>query len=259
MKNLNPLKPIALAFVICLAFTSCRKKDKIEVSTPQLVKIEQDGGHVLSMSYNADRTISKITTVDGDLLEDTHITYNAEKKPILGTTSTHRLKFVYENGKLKRINTVYTDSDELLGYLEFTYMNDRLSQTLISANVNGQIIGETKLIYAYYPNGDVKQISVAGLDPQDNTFSVLSIHRFEYDQRTNPLLAASQFFSGFDWNPSAHNITKELILNANEEVQETISTTYTYDAKTGMPLTAIEKSQPLGGEPSTITKRFTYN
>lgn len=255
----NSLKPLAIALLLCMAFTSCRKKDKLEVASPQLVKIEQDGANYLSMNYNADRTLSKITSVEDNYTQETLITYDSQQRPVLGNAGTHHLKFVYENGKLKRINTVMAENQQLVGFLEFTYANDRLAQTLVSANINGQVIGETKLIYDYYPNGDVKQTTVVGLDPEDHTFSVYSIHRFEYDQLINPLLSASPFFSNYDWNPSSHNITKEVVLSPTEVVQETITTTYTYDAKTRMPLTATQKTQPVNGDASTVTKKFIYN
>jgi len=259
MKNLNPLRSFAIAFALCLALASCRKKDSINVTpAPQLIKIEQDANNYIALSYNADRTLSLIKDVEDSYISETEITYNTDKKPIAGKTTMFSLDFIYTGGKLTRINTLDCQTKQLIGFTEFTYQNNQLIQTGISATINGQIVVETRLSYLYYSNGDVKQIAMSELDFTDKTFSVYAIHRFEYDQKVNPLQFGLELFSGLNWHASAHNIAKETVLTANEQLQETITTTYTYDQATGMPLTAIEKSVPVDGDVVTVNKKFIY-
>ena len=255
----NPLNSIAIAFMLCTALASCRKKDSINLSNQQLVKIEQDANNYTALTYNADRTLSSIKDVEDSYINETEITYNAEKKPIIGKSNGFNLNFIYTGGKLTRINTVAQNTQGVIAFMEFTYTNNLLTQTAISADVNDQVLIGTKLFYLYHPNGDVKQITMAGLNPMDNTFEVFAIHRFEYDQMVNPLKVSAEVFSGLNWNASAHNITKETVLTADEQVTEVITTTYTYHNATGMPLTAKEVTAPVGGDAVTITKKFIYN
>jgi len=257
MKNLNPLRSVAIAFMLCMVLASCRKKDSINVTTPQLVKIEQDANNYIALSYNADRTLSLIKDVEDSYISETEITYNADKKPVAGKTAAFNLDFIYTGGKLTRINTVDPQTKQLIGFTEFTYQNNQLVQTGISATINDQILIETRLSYLYYSNGDIKQIAMSGLDFEDKTFSVYAIHRFEYDDKVNPLKFGSELFSGLNWHASSHNITKETVLTANEQLQETITTTYTYN-QAGMPITATEKSVPVNGAAVTVNKKFIY-
>lgn len=263
LNNITKKAAFVILSAAALTITSC-KKEKSSIVVPvtpadhQLAKVEQDAAHYATFEYNADNLVSKAVNKSGVTVLNTDVTYNANKTVATATLNLTTLKFIYTNNALSKVE--YHDqagNDKLTFYTEFTNQNNKPVESKGYAVYQTTPSPDYKIVYTYNAAGDVITAKQYLWSPNNNNYFATETTTYEYDNKVNPLYALGNVgFMLFNVT-SAHNITKEVVRDALDQITETSIYTYTYDAK-GYPLTGTQKTTTQEN-PNEVTTQLKFS
>jgi len=261
MKNQFTAKQGVLIFLSLagLSLFSCSDKCSTCAVEPEKVekklsKIEVDADNYSEFKYT-NGVLTELIEVADEGLTRSRITYDNSKKPIEVETQEGKIKFVYSGDRLEKEEISYTDA-ETFHYNKYEYQGAQVKE------VTGYgLVEEDKPYYRrklfYNQQGEVEREEIYDLT-ENNTLDLSVKINYEYDNKINPYMTTvGSYLSLFTHTYSKHNIVKEVTTNAQGTLNQTITTTYTYD-NAGYPLTAVEKKVENGGNPIVINRKFVY-
>jgi hypothetical protein len=265
MKTLK-FYPVLLLTLVTL-FTACNKDGLSPVKdTPgtgntsvQLLRIEEDANNYSAFIYNSNGLVSTFTNVDGGNSTAITTTYSADKKAATATGDGQFYKFVYNGTQLDKIEA-YQDQafKNLTSYTQFTYVNNKISQTAIYLKTTGASFNIIlKSTFEYNTTGDVKTQKMYYVDPSVANLKLTTSTTYEYDDKLNPMTGIFDFAAVVLGSAPAHNVVKEIIYDANDAIEETNSYIYIYNTA-GYPTQAQRKSKPTGAAEQVSTVKFIY-
>jgi len=259
MKTLFTTKQ-ALAFsLISLSLLSCsdHENDLIVEPVPiekKLNKIEVDADNYQEFKYVNGMLTELIEVADEGLMRS-RITYDNAKKPIAVENQDGKVQFSYSGDRLVKEDLSYTDS-EIFSYNQYVYQGEQIKEVTGYGLVEKDKPYYRKKLF-YNQKGDVERVEVYDLT-EGNALELSVKINYEYDNKINPYVTTvGSYLALFTHSYSKHNIIKEVTTNEQGTVNQTITTTYTYD-RAGYPVTAIEKTVENGGNPVVVNKKFTY-
>jgi len=239
-------KIIILIFALGFTLTACEKEDdNPEQQTGEFIKsIAINGEPVITFTYNGlNQLITKKTTVDGAVMEETY-TYEdglmaTETMKVNGDVIA-QYSFEYDNDKrLQKCNVEGTVDVNWT----FTYDGDKITEAYY--NINGGVA--KKQLYTY--NGD-NIIKVEEYYSYGETWTLITVFEFEYDNKNNPMkplkIPFSEDISEFVGLFSSHNIT--YMREYDPGIEEEVYYTYTYN----------DKQYPITCNDGTDNYTFTY-
>lgn len=263
LKNITKYAAVAVVAAASIFATSC-KKDKEPANNPaggsrQLIKVEQGATLTTSFEYNADSKLSKMITKEGQVSNTVDFTYGADKKLATINSSILQLKFIYTTGALSKVEYYATLPQlKLTSYVDFVNQNGKVKESKVFAVIDQTTIAGDKTTFTYNAAGDVATSSQYQWNAVQNAYVLEQTTTYEYDGKTNPLAITAEFAQAFGGAISSHNITKEVVRNAQEQVIETNVYAYTFDDK-GYPVTATQKTTTKENPNEvTTTLKFTY-
>lgn len=265
-------------FVTLLAgivlFSSC-KKDKDEnkpggnIPERKIAKLYQDPQNFIEFFYNAEGKLSKIKLAEEESttgVQTLEVFYGDNKRIAhIFTQDGLRINYKYENDRL-----IATEMKDPSGFIitsgSYFYENGNLTNygSFLpfplddgQQGISYKRVRESK--YTYNPDKSIRAITTSMRNPITNRMEPAGRRTYDkYDGKINPLKNLADFSYGFfqELNPS--NILKEVAYDDEDEIEETIERTFTYDSN-GYPLTCVEKTTAAGSAPVTKTLTFTYN
>ncbi len=272
-KKLISKLSILLAGAIILV--SCNKNDALKPGpipepaptptpvTKRLFKITTRDHDSTLFAYTTTGQLFKIISTEGAKAGEP-LTYTFMYNPDstlaeIYTNVNFKYKFVYINNQLSHSENYV--NGEKVSENRFTYVGNKISSNvLFTAYPRKDYITYKhtfKTTYDYDANSDLKQLVSYALDTGSYAHTKLdekNIH--QYDNSKNPLSIISQLalVSMYEM-PGEHNIVKEISLDAEGNVQSSISNTYTYDTDK-YPVSRITIETPKDGP--VVTRNYKY-
>jgi len=251
----NRFLTIALASAALLT-TSC-KKDNAEnpdKPAPKLVKIDEGNGLYTTFGYNTAGQVNKIVAKDAEGEEAIQIAYDGNK-PTVATTAVGSTKFIYANNKLD-VAQLFAGTTKI-GQIKINYVNGTVNNVVVSHNLDGSgSITFAKTVYEYYANGDVKKETDYSWNEANETFVISGSTVFEYDDKSNPMLALGDVYQVAFSLVSKHNPVKEIVSDETGASTHTNVYTYTYNTN-GYPVTA-QKKKIITNQANPTVSNITY-
>ena len=253
----------ALLLAAVLFFTSCKKDKSEEIPTGSAQKLEKIsiGEDFLNFVYNADGTLKQAIVKDefssgGDVVTYT-ITYDAQKRMSQVSTSEGEKLFpVYVNNQLAKVE-VKDNANTLIGITEYTYEGSLLKTATVRTNLTGPMIDLMKFEFAYNAAGNISKTSYFFVDPVNGGLDPDGYVTYEYDNKQNPLAAVKEFLKLIWYVPSNNNILKEVHVDANAAVEETVEYNYSYNAR-NLPQSGTVKRTVPGTPVENLPLRVMY-
>jgi len=255
-----------------LLFSTACKKDSngngpvIDPVAKKLVKIEEDANNYISLEYNANGTVKKLTTVENEEGQQSstslQVSYNDNKTVKEVTTDEGAvIKYTYANNQLSK--TEIHSENQIVGVTEFTYQGGKIASTtafVLSEDEEGEPINQPYMKTEYvYAGNDLKEVKISLFNAFEDKFELASVRRYEqYDTKSNPLAQLSFLNMGFFGNLSAKNVLLEKAFDGEGNLEETIQNVYTYDAQ-GYPTTCKTTTTPAGGTAEIENVKYHYN
>ena len=264
--NKQIIRHAALILAIgVLTISACKKDDKKGGGTTpvppttgsrQIAKIEESTGAYSTFDYNADGLISKIESKENGEITDVTLTYSPLKKLISAAIADGSMNYIYDGSQLRRVDFISKTDNSVVGYTKFTYQNTKLSEAAQYVKYQGNDIAYMKTTYAY--NGsDVATQKTYAWSAITNSYQLSETRNYEYDNKTNPLAVTSELAQTFFQLNSVHNPVKETVYNAQNNLTETDTYSYSYDDK-GYP-SAGDKTVAVPGTANVTTHvKYTY-
>lgn len=220
----------------------------------KLNKIEIDADNYSEFKYT-NGLLTELIEVADEGLSRSKITYDNSKKPIEVENLEGKVKFLYTGNRLIKEEISYTDS-EMFSYNQYDYQGEQVKE-MTGYGLAEQDEPYYRKKFFYNQHGEVERIEIYSLT-ENNTLEPTIKISYEYDNKINPYVTTvGSYLALFTNSYSKHNIVKEVTTNTEGTLNQTISTTYTYD-NAGYPLTAVEKTVENGSNPMIINKKFTY-
>jgi hypothetical protein len=263
------LSALLVFTVLAGSIVSC-KKDKDDNSNPNpgpnpgpaatVLQEYRNGDEFIKFEFNTDGTVKKATlksdvNTNGNTV-DYNITYNAQKKiSELVTSAGEKIVPVYENGILSRAD-VFEGADRT-GFTNYTYENNQLKRATIYWGQGTEFEPFLEFQFEYNAAGNVSKTIVLMATGQPGTLTRMSHVDFQYDNKTNPLLAYKDLFLLLWQSPSKNNIIQEDHFDENLQPEDRYTYTYTYKAN-GLPDHGEVKEGLPGGPITTTQFDFIY-
>ncbi|MDO3641112.1 hypothetical protein [Mucilaginibacter sp. L3T2-6] len=250
-----------------LFLSACKKDDKttgggptptpVPTGTHLITRIQQDADNYTSFNYNASGLIDRIEGKNNGEASNIALTYNAQKKINTAVTTDGAINFIYTGTTLSGMEYLDQTNNAVVAYTQFTYLNNKLSEYTQYVKYLNDNIPFTKVTYSY--NGDdVETQTTYQWSVVTNQFKVSETRKFEYDNKTNPIVAAPELAQALFQMISAHNPVKETVYNAQNAIIETDTYSYTYDSN-GYPATQTETVAKTGDPVVVKSSTYSYN
>lgn len=251
------------------SITSCKKDKNDDPGTnpgpgpdpgvTAVLKEYKNGDDFVKFEFNADGTVKKATlndeTTNGSTI-DYNITYNAQKKITeLNSTAGEKIVPVYENGALSRADVF--EGTERTGFTNYTYENNQLKRATIYWGQGTDFAAFLEFQFEYNAAGNLSKTITLMATDQLGTLNRVGHIDYQYDNKTNPLLAFKDLFLLFWQAPSKNNVIQEDHFDENLQPEDRFVYTYTYKSN-GLPDHAEVKEGLPGGPVTTSQVNFTY-
>lgn len=243
----------ALLLAAVLFFTSCKKDKSEELPAGNAQKLEKIsvGDEFLSFVYNTDGSLKQATVKDelssgGDAVTY-NIVYDAQKRMSeISTSEGEKLFPVYVNNQLQKVE-VKDNTNTLIGITEYIYEANRLKTATVRTTLTGTLMDLMKFDFTYNAAGNISKTNYSFVDPASGDLVPDGHVTYEYDNKANPLTAVKEFLKLVWYVPSANNISKEVHVDANAVIEETVEYSYTYNALNLPQAGTVKRTVP--GEP----------
>lgn len=249
------LSRFAAVALLTSFLVSCDKEDSEQPAPPPPVNVKlkefRNDEDFVRFSYAADGKINKATvksalnTSNG--VVEYAITYQGQQLASLQGDNGETIVTVYENNKLKRAD-IFVGQDRV-GYSNYFFENDLLKSVTIYTATDSDFEPILEFSFAYNAAGNVSETVVMSASGIPNLLTRAGHTTYEYDQKTNPLLAYNDILLLFWQVASKNNITLENHFDSNLQPEDRYAYTYTYKAN-GLPEKAVVKIG-LPGQPGT--------
>ena len=255
-----------ILFTSLLAGVSSCKKDKGNDNNPApqpaTAKLSEykDGEDVLKFDYNTDGSVKKITlksegTTNGNLI-DYNISYTNDKKiSTVLSSAGEKLVPVYENGLMTSVGVF--EGDEKTGFTNYQYHNGLLKKATIFWGADTDFQAFLEFQFTYNNAGNLIRTDVmmatdvlGNLEPAGHTL-------YQHDDKVNPLFPYKDILALIWVAPSMNNIKQEDHFDADQQLEDRFTYTYTYKAN-GLPDHGESKSGLPGGPVTTTQIDFIY-
>ncbi len=254
------LTALVLGTVIFLS--SCKKEDSVPtpVSSKKLEKISQQDEY-MSFQYNADGTLKqaevKEDAASGGATITYQVAYDAQKRMTLVTSSDgEKMTPVYTGDKITSVE-VKDLANQVTGSAHYTYEGTLLKSALVKAKFGPAMVDLMKFDFTYNAAGNNTRTTVSFPDLVNGGMVENSHVEYEYDTKQNPLKDVSEFLKLLWQVPSNNNITKEVHVDENDDVEETVEYTYTYNSLNFPQSAAVKRTVP-GMPVENLQLQVTY-
>ncbi|MES2890751.1 MAG: hypothetical protein V4725_02030 [Bacteroidota bacterium] len=244
----------ALVLATLIFLSSCKKDDSLPgpgKSAKKLEKISQQDEY-MSFQYNSDGTVKQVEVKEdaasGGAITTYQVAYNAQKQMSLITTSDgEKWTPGFTGGKLTSVG-VKDNANQVTGSAHYTYQGDRLLSALVKAKFGPAMVDLMKFDFTYNAAGNNTKTIVSFPDlVNGGGLEEHSFVAYEYDAKENPLKDVKDFLLLMWQAPSNNNITKEVHVDENDDVEETLDYTYTYNSLNFPQSAAVKRTVP--GQP----------
>ncbi len=261
------MKPITATRLFILAagmlLAACKKEysnnpPPVPAETRFESRLGEDG--YISFEYNTDGTVKKASVASEASPGDTirySISYAADKR-ISKIVNDAAVQFVpvYTNGELSRV-VIKTAGNDELAYTDYEYLNGFLKSATVFFLSGNQVIPFFKNNFLYDASGNISRSQLLGADPSaPGGLTPEGSTSYLYDNKTNPLYAASEFLRMILIMPSPNNTTKEEAADKNNQPEKMKEYNYIYNNK-NLPQSAV-LTETIPGKPIQ-TKNISYH
>lgn len=248
---------------VIAGLSSCKKdNDNGPVPPPASTKLSEyrDGEDLLKLDYNADGSVKQVTiksegTTSGNLI-DYNIAYSNDKKISEVTSSAgEKLIPVYQNGVMTRVEVF--EGAEKTGFTDYAYQNNLLKKATIFWGSEDEFLPFLEFQFTYNNAGNLIRTDVLMATDILGNLEPAGFTTYLHDDKVNPLFAYKDLLSLLWVAPSKNNIKQEDHFDADQQLEDRFTYTYTYKAN-GLPEGGESKNGLPGGPVTTSQIQFIY-
>jgi len=247
---------ITMLLAVVSSFTACKEKTVEQPVTPKLVRIENDDDKA-EFGYNQAGQISTMTIKDNNnaIIVNYAFAYNNGKITEVAGAG-HKWKYTYTGNLVSSIEVALTNNAIVRKY-EYSYTNGKLMvQTEYASTLQGGLVPETKVSYAYTPAGNVSKSET--FDYVNNAWlKSEEVRVTAYDSKQN----ASIHYENFPYLPNITFLTNNPLIEehrtGNGSLYATVNYEYTYD-NSGRVATRKMKHNVVGFPEAIYNTRYFY-
>lgn len=231
----------------------------------KLSKIEYDGGSYETIEYNTNGTIARITNhieySNGSPVHNIYsFIYTGAVLTEVRADDGSKFKYTYANQQVIKTE-VYAATGNLVAYYGYAYQNGKLWRTDGYHRLPGgpiSTIPTTRYENEYYATGNLQKMILYFRDPSTGTLDKTDeyvVSQYDSKNNTSALFENNPYLPLDSFIPN--NPLSEVHYNANGNIEETVTHTYTYDTD-GNPLTKKTVTKIPGVQDAVENTRFYY-